>query len=73
MTLTPLARPGSRTLAQYLISCPKCQKPAAAHVDGAPSRPVLVRFVCPDACAVETVSVLACLPDQRAESQSQPA
>ena len=61
-----LARADRRRLEQYLIPCPGCGKPAAAHVDlnDLPSgaRPVLVRLVCPDACVVAAEEVLGRLP-----------
>lgn len=57
------ARAGQPLLAQYLVTCPTCRKPSAAHVDrdGYGER-VLVRFVCPDACPVSDAAVLAVLP-----------
>jgi hypothetical protein len=58
------ARTGHRLLAQHLISCPGCGKPAAAHVDPRPGdRARLVRLVCPEACAVHEEAVLARLPE----------
>jgi hypothetical protein len=57
MTLTPLARPGARLLAQHLVCCPGCSKPAAAHVDT--ETMTLVRFVCPDSCAVDAALVMS--------------
>jgi hypothetical protein len=55
--------PSRRLLAQYLVRCPLCDKPAAAHLDESnPKTPVLVRLVCPDACRVDEHSVLGRLP-----------
>lgn len=55
--------PATRLLAQYLVRCPGCDKPAAAHLDESqPGTPVLVRLVCPDACRVDKASVLRRLP-----------
>lgn len=55
--------PSRRLLAQYLVRCPLCDKPAAAHLDESnPKSPVLVRLVCPDACRVDELSVLGRLP-----------
>jgi hypothetical protein len=62
--LTALARPRSRLLAQYLMTCPSCDKPAAAHVDTDAME--LVRFVCPDSCALDAAVVLKRL--ERADS-----
>lgn len=59
MTLSPLIRPDSRLLAQHLVSCPTCGKPAAAHVDVTAPAAVLVRFVCPDGCAVDDAAILS--------------
>ena len=56
MTLTPLARPSARLLAQYLLACPSCGKAAAAHVDTDGMQ--LVRFVCPESCAIEAAAVM---------------
>jgi hypothetical protein len=57
------ARAGGEFLDQYLISCPVCAKPAAAHVGWtADGHRTLVRFVCLDSCAVAASDVLACLP-----------
>jgi hypothetical protein len=61
MTLTPLARPGAGLLAQFLTTCPSCGQAAAAHVD-TQGEATLVRFVCPDGCAVDAAVVLAALP-----------
>jgi len=63
-SLTPLARQRSRLLAQYLMTCPSCAKAATAHVDT--DAVVLVRFVCPDSCAVDANVVLKRL--ERADS-----
>jgi hypothetical protein len=57
-----------RLLDQYLLTCPSCVKPAAAHVAPAldpVSGPTLVRFVCPDSCAVDDAAVLAQLAEAR--------
>ena len=57
------ARAGGEFLDQYLVSCPACAKPGAAHVGwAADGSPVLVRFVCPDSCAVAANDVLNGLP-----------
>jgi hypothetical protein len=61
-----LARASDHLLSQYLIICPGCSKPAAAHVDRAGAAPRLVRFVCPDGCAVAGTDVLALVPPQAA-------
>ena len=62
-TDTAMFAPTTRLLAQYLVHCPRCDKPAAAHLDESnPKAPVLVRLVCPDACRVDEPSVLLCLP-----------
>lgn len=62
------ARTGHRLLVQHLVSCPGCGKPAAAHVDPRlDERAGLVRFVCPEACAVSDDAVLARLPDHDVE------
>lgn len=54
---------GQPLLAQYMITCPTCRKPSAAHVDRDDcGERVLVRFVCPDACTVSEAAVLAVLP-----------
>jgi hypothetical protein len=56
----PLAR--GRLLDQYLVACPGCAKPAAAHVGQHPDgTPMLVRLVCPVGCAVAADDVLAAL------------
>jgi hypothetical protein len=61
-----LARAEDRLLSQYLLACPGCAQPSAAHVDRrgdlTTSAPVLVRFVCPVGCAVTDAAVLALLP-----------
>lgn len=61
-----LARAGQGLLSQYLVTCPECAKAAAAHIGWvdapAPHTPVLVRFVCPESCAVEPAAVLSLLP-----------
>jgi hypothetical protein len=59
MTLSPLIRPDTAVLAQYLVMCPGCRQPAAAHVDTSADLPVLVRFVCPEACVVDEGAVLS--------------
>lgn len=49
-----------RLLEQYLLACPGCGKSSIAHVGRAPDgAPFLVRFVCPEACAVDDAGVLA--------------
>jgi hypothetical protein len=68
MTLTPLARLVVHVLAQYLTTCPCCGKPAAAHVDTRAARAVLVRFVCPDGCAVDAAAVLRAIGADRGVS-----
>jgi hypothetical protein len=61
-----LARAKDRLLSQYLLVCPGCAQPSAAHVDRTGAQPtgepVLVRFVCPLGCAVSDAAVLALLP-----------
>jgi len=63
---TVWARAGHRRLEQYVTNCPGCGKAAAAHVDTndeqSDGRPALVRFVCPDSCAVADEQVLGLLP-----------
>jgi hypothetical protein len=54
------ARADHALLEQYLLVCPGCRKPAAAHVD--PAGPTLVRLVCPDSCVVAADAVLGQLP-----------
>jgi hypothetical protein len=57
------ARAAQQVLSQYLVRCPACGKPGAAHVEinrGPQVR--LVRFVCPDGCPIDVASVLAALP-----------
>ena len=57
------ARVAQRLLSQYLVRCPGCAKPAAAHVDLNPGiQARLVRFVCPSSCVVEAATILAALP-----------
>jgi hypothetical protein len=69
VTCSPLAAPitrGAGQLEQYLLSCPACAKPGAAHVDWGESDvadPVLVRFVCPDGCPVDAATVLALIEE----------
>jgi hypothetical protein len=61
-----LARAERRLLDQYLITCPGCGQPAAAHVDANDlppgGRPTLVRLVCPESCPVTEAQVLDLLP-----------
>lgn len=64
MTLSPLIRPDARLLAQHLVTCPGCHQPAAAHVDLTAGGPVLVRFVCPDRCAVDAAAILIGLTER---------
>jgi lysyl-tRNA synthetase class I len=61
-----LARASDHLLSQYLLICPSCGKPSAAHVEWADAAPHLVRFVCPDGCAVPGADVLALVPPQAA-------
>ena len=57
------ARASGEFLDQYLVNCPACAKPAAAHVGRADDgERVLVRFVCPNSCDVVATDVLAALP-----------
>lgn len=58
MTLSPLVRTTAAPLSQYLVTCPGCGKCAAAHVDVSAQSAVLVRFVCPEGCAVDAAVVL---------------
>lgn len=59
----PITRAQVRLLDQYLVACPGCAKPGAAHVDRQPDgTPVLIRFVCPNSCQVAGGDVLAGLP-----------
>jgi hypothetical protein len=58
------ARAGGEFLDQFLIPCPACAKPGAAHVGWtSEGQRELVRFVCLDSCAVQDVDVLAALPE----------
>lgn len=51
---------GTRLLSQYVVKCPRCAKPAAAHVDqNDVGEQLLVRFVCPDSCVVAASEVLS--------------
>jgi hypothetical protein len=69
VTCSPLAgsiRRGGGQLEQYLLTCPACAKPGAAHVDRGQSDladPVLIRFVCPDGCPVDAATVLALIEE----------
>jgi hypothetical protein len=57
------ARASGEFLDQYLVDCPVCAKPAAAHVGRAEDgQRVLVRFVCVDSCDVLAADVLANVP-----------
>jgi hypothetical protein len=57
------ARAGGEFLDQYVLPCPACTRPGAAHVGRtADGEPLLVRFVCVDSCAVLADEVLARLP-----------
>lgn len=57
------ARAGHRLLLQYLVPCPGCGKSGAAHADeDAAGVRTLIRFVCPEACAVGAAEVLTRLP-----------
>lgn len=61
-TLPVTPAPGARLLEQHLVECPVCGQLGAAHVDGegdASGRRALVRFVCPEGCAVSAPEVLA--------------
>lgn len=73
MTLSPLIRPDSALLAQHLVICPGCRKPAAAHVDVTAPSAVLVRFVCPDGCAVDEALILDGLGDSGGLAEGRPA
>jgi hypothetical protein len=53
------ARAAQQLLVQYLTRCPGCAQAAAAHVDEQDGAMRLVRFVCPDGCAVDQAAVLA--------------
>jgi hypothetical protein len=53
------SRASGPLLAQYLIICPSCAEPAAAHVDEREFDPVLVRLVCPNGCDVDSSAVFA--------------
>jgi hypothetical protein len=58
------ARAGGEFLDQYLITCPACAQPGAAHVARTPDgQPEVVRFVCVDSCLVDAEDVLARLPE----------
>ena len=60
----PRVRVDRAQLTQHLISCPGCSGPAAAHIDTRePSRPVLVRVVCHQGCAVNADTVIGQLVD----------
>jgi hypothetical protein len=60
------ARAAQRPLDQYLVSCPGCTRPSALHLDlSTDGTPRVVRFVCPNACAVGVDAVLACLTEDR--------
>lgn len=63
MTVSSLAsaRGNGHLLSQYLLSCPVCALSGAAHVDERAdgSAPVLVRFVCPEGCAVDAEALLS--------------
>lgn len=65
-TVDPLAvaqaSADNRLLAQYLLQCPGCGRPAVAHIDESFVRPALVRLVCPMACVVDATAVLALFP-----------
>ena len=66
----PLSAARPPLLDQYLLACPICAKPGAAHVGhDAEGFPMLVRFVCPTSCTVAAEAVLAaCLPRTSDES-----
>jgi hypothetical protein len=56
------ARASGRLLSQYLLTCPGCSRPSAAHVewlDASESSGRVVRFVCPEGCPVTGAEVLA--------------
>lgn len=72
MTLSPLLRADSTLLAQHLLTCPGCHKPAAAHVDITAPSAVLVRFVCPDGCAVDEAVILGGLAAETASPDPSP-
>lgn len=57
MTLTVTGVPAP-VLDQYVTTCPCCAGAAAAHVDATQQPPVLVRLVCHEGCAVDSVAVL---------------
>jgi hypothetical protein len=69
VTCSPLAAPigrGEGQLEQYLLTCPACAEPGAAHVDWGESDladPVLIRFVCLDGCPVDAATVLALIEE----------
>ena len=57
------ARASGEFLDQFVLPCPVCSSPGAAHVGRtADGEPVLVRFVCVDSCDVVAGAVLASLP-----------
>jgi hypothetical protein len=45
-------------LGQFLVPCPGCGRPGAAHVDESGPVPTLVRFICPVACVVPAAMVI---------------
>jgi hypothetical protein len=62
-----ISRARVRLLDQYLLPCPGCARPGAAHVDNEPDGTrVLVRFVCPNACEITSSDVLALIHDPAA-------